>query len=232
MSIHIAAKAGEIAEVVLMPGDPMRAQYIANKYLQNATCYNQVRGMFGFTGTYKGKRISIQGSGMGIPSFSIYATELITSYGVKKIMRIGSCGALLKQVNIRDVILAMSASTDSGINDRYFQGMTFAPTASFELLNQAYKKSQELKIDVKVGNIFSTDLFYDHIPDSWKIWASFGVLAVEMEAAALYTLAAKHGIQALAILTVSDHLVTQEACSSEEREKTFNQMLELALETA
>ncbi|MBF0206842.1 MAG: purine-nucleoside phosphorylase [Oligoflexia bacterium] len=230
MSIHIAAKLGEIAPTVLMPGDPLRAQYIANKYLKDAICYNQVRGMLGYTGTYKGKTISIQGSGMGIPSCSIYVNELITAYKVQRIVRVGSCGSLQTDVKIRDIIVAQSASTDSSLNERAFHGKSFAPAASFELLLRTYKKAEELKTKVRVGGVISTDIFYDE-PDFWKIWSNYGVLAIEMEAAAIYTLAAKHRIDALAILTVSDHLVTHEACTAEEREKTFDQMLELALET-
>ncbi|MBF0362908.1 MAG: purine-nucleoside phosphorylase [Oligoflexia bacterium] len=230
MSIHIAAKKSDIVETVLMPGDPMRAQYIANNYLQNAVCYNQVRGMFGYTGTYKGKKVSIQGSGMGIPSMSIYAHELINDYGVKKIIRIGSCGSLQKEVNIRDIVLAQASSSDTNINGRIFPSMTFCPIASFNLLLKAYNKAVEMGIKVNVGNVFTTDLFYDEPSDSWKVWSRYGVLAVEMETAGLYTLAARYNIEALSILTVSDHLITNEACTSEEREKTFNKMLELALE--
>ncbi|MBF0299693.1 MAG: purine-nucleoside phosphorylase [Oligoflexia bacterium] len=230
MSIHIAAKIGDISEIVLMPGDPMRAQYIANKYLQNAICYNQVRGMFGYTGSYKGKKVSIQGSGMGIPSMSIYANELIQEYKVKKIIRIGSCGSLQRNVQIRDIVLAQATSSDTNINSRIFPSMNFSPVASFNLLLKAYQKAQEMSIKVNVGNVFTTDLFYDEPCDSWKIWAKYGVLAIEMETAGLYTLAARHNIEALSILTVSDHLITNEACTSEEREKSFNRMLELALE--
>lgn len=232
MTIHIGAKNGEVAETVLMPGDPLRAQYIANKYLQNVNCYNQVRGMFGFTGTYKGKRVSIQGSGMGIPSISIYANELITSFNVKRLIRIGSCGAIQKEVKIRDIILGMSACTDSAINNRFFDGRTFAPTATFSLLHNAYNKAHELGMQniLKVGSIVSTDLFYDEPADNWKVWSRHGVLAIEMEAAGLYTLAARHNVEALAILTVSDHLIDHLFCTSEEREKTFDQMLGLALE--
>ncbi len=232
MSIHIGAKNGDIAETVLMPGDPLRAKYIAENFLDNPVCYTEVRGMYGFTGTYKGKKVSIQGSGMGIPSISIYVNELISQYGVKRIMRIGSCGSLREEVKIRDIILGMSASTNSSMNDITFRGMTFAPTASFELFSKAVKAAEKLNIPFHAGNILSTDIFYNDDPDEWKIWSAHNVLGVEMEAAALYTLAAKKGIEALTILTVSDSLVTHEATSSEEREKTFTQMMQLALETA
>lgn len=232
MSVHIGAKKGDIAETVLMPGDPLRAKYIAENFLKDAVCYTEVRGMYGFTGTYKGKKISVQGSGMGLPSIGIYANELIDQYDVKKIMRIGSCGALRKEVKVRDVILAMSASTNSSLNDITFRGMTFAPTASYSLFSKAVIAAEELDIKFHAGNILSTDIFYNNDPEEWKIWADHNVLAVEMEAAALYTIAAKKGIEALTILTVSDSFITNEITSSEEREKTFTQMMELALETA
>jgi purine-nucleoside phosphorylase len=232
MSIHIGAKENEIASTVLMPGDPLRAKFIAENMLQEAVCYTEIRGMYGFTGMYKGKRVSVQGSGMGAPSMSIYANELITSYNVNNIIRIGTCGSMQADINMRDVILAMSASTDSAINKLSFRGMDFAPTASFKLLMKAYEAAKEKGIDVKAGNIFSSDVFYNDDPEAWKLWAKFGVLAVEMETSALYTLAAKHNIDALAILTVSDHLLTHELTTSEERQNTFTKMVELALETA
>ncbi len=232
MSIHINAEQGDIASTVLMPGDPLRAKFIAEKFLQKAVCYNEVRGMYGYTGFYKGKRISVQASGMGVPSISIYAQELITSYNVKNIIRIGTCGSLQEDVKIKDVIMAMSASHDSNINLQRFEGMTFAPTASFKLLEKAYHTAQKLGVEVKVGNIFTTDTFYHDNPVDWKRWADFGVLAVEMETVGLYTLAAKHGINALTILTVSDSLVTGEATSAEERQTTFTQMMNIALEMA
>ena len=232
MSIHIGAQKGEIAEVVLMPGDPMRAGFIAENYLEGAKKYNDVRGMYGFTGTYRGSRVSVQGSGMGIPSISIYTHELINEFGVKRLMRIGSCGSLRKEVRVRDMVFGMAASHDSGINDRRFPGMTYAPTADFSLLEKAVAEARKKKIPFHVGNILSTDTFYNDDTDLWKQWAAFGVMAVEMEGAALYTLAAKFGVQALTMLTVSDHLVTGELTSSEEREKTFTDMMEVALETA
>ncbi len=232
MSIHIGAPEGAIADTVLMPGDPLRARFVAENYLENARCYSEVRGMYGFTGTYKGKKISIQGSGMGQPSLSIYVNELIRDYGAKRIMRIGSCGSMNEKVKIRDIILAMSASTDSSMNDITFRNMHFAPTASFDLFNKAVKAAEKMNLPFHGGNIFSSDIFYNDDPEEWKIWSAHNVLAVEMETAALYTLAAKHGVDALTILTVSDSLVSGEATSSEEREKTFTQMMELALETA
>ena len=232
MSIHIGAKEGDIAGTVLLPGDPLRAKYIAENFLTDAICYNKVRGMYGYTGTYKGKRISIQGTGMGIPSISIYVNELITNYKAKNLIRIGSCGSMQADIEIRDVILAMSASTDSHINKIRFNGMDYAPTANFNLLKRAYDIALEKDISVKVGSVLTSDTFYNDNPNSWKHWANYGVLAVEMETAVLYTLAAKFKVNALSILTVSDSLVTREETTSEERQKTFNQMVEVALELA
>jgi len=232
MSIHIGAKEGEIASTVLLPGDPLRAKYIAENFLIDAVCYNEVRGMYGYTGTYKGKRISVQGTGMGIPSISIYLNELITNYRAKNLIRIGSCGSMQADIKIRDVILAMSASTDSNINKIRFYGMDYASTANFDLLKKAYDVAFKKNIPIKVGSILTTDTFYNDDPNSWKHWANYGVLAVEMETAALYTLAAKFKVNALSILTVSDSLVTREETTSEERQKTFNQMVEVALELA
>jgi len=232
MSIHIGAKEGDIAGTVLLPGDPLRAKYIAENFLTDAICYNKVRGMYGYTGTYKGKRISIQGTGMGIPSISIYVNELITNYKAKNLIRIGSCGSMQADIKIRDVILAMSASTDSHINKIRFNGMDYAPTANFNLLKRAYDIALEKDISVKVGSVLTSDTFYNDDPNSWKHWANYGVLAVEMETAVLYTLAAKFKVNALSILTVSDSLVTREETTSEERQKTFNQMVEVALELA
>lgn len=232
MSIHIGAKEGDIASTVLLPGDPLRAKYIAENFLTDAICYNEVRGMYGYTGTYKGKRISVQGTGMGIPSISIYVNELITNYKAKNVIRIGSCGSMQADIKIRDVILAMSASTDSHINKIRFHGMDYASTANFDLLKKAYDIALEKGISVKVGSVLTTDTFYNDNPNSWKHWANYGVLVVEMETAALYTLAAKFKVNALSILTVSDSLVTKEETTSEERQKTFNQMVEIALELA
>lgn len=232
MSIHIGAKEGEIASTVLLPGDPLRAKYIAENFLTDTICYNEIRGMYGYTGTYKGKKISVQGTGMGIPSISIYLNELITSYKAKNLIRIGSCGSMQADIKIRDVVLAMSASTNSHINKIRFNGMDYAPTADFNLLKKAYDIALEKNISVKIGSVLTSDTFYQDDPNSWKHWANYGVLAVEMETAALYTLAAKFKVKALSILTVSDSLVTREETTSEERQKTFNQMVEVALELA
>ncbi|HCW04486.1 MAG TPA: purine-nucleoside phosphorylase [Clostridium sp.] len=230
MSVHIGAKEGQIAESILLPGDPLRAKFIAETFLENPECYNEIRGMYGYTGTYKGKRVSVQGTGMGIPSISIYANELIQFYGVKNLIRVGTCGSYQESVKVRDVIIAMSACTDSAVNKLRFNGMDFAPTANFELLKKAYDASVAKGLNTKVGSVLSSDTFYDDDPDSWKLWAKYGIMAVEMEAAALYTLAAKYGVNGLAILTVSDHLVTGEVTTAEERQKTFTDMIEVALE--
>ncbi|WP_102398709.1 purine-nucleoside phosphorylase [Haloimpatiens massiliensis] len=232
MSTHIGAKEGQIAETILLPGDPLRAKYIADNYLEDVICYNEVRGMYGYTGTYKGKKISVQGTGMGVPSISIYANELIQRYGVKRLIRVGTCGAIQENIKVRDVILAMTSCTTSGINRRRFNGMDFAPAASFKLLKKAYDIAEEKAIPVTVGNILTSDLFYDDIPNSFKMWADYGVLAIEMESAALYTLGAKYGVDTLSILTVSDNIVTGEETNSEEREKTFTKMMEIALDLA
>jgi len=229
MSVHIEAKKGEIAETILLPGDPMRAKFIAENFLEDAVCYNKVRGMYGYTGTFKGKRISVQGSGMGMPSISIYATELIDEYGVKNLVRVGSCGSYQENVKVRDVLLAQAASTDSSLIDRWFDHMNYAPLADYGLLEKAVESARARDIEVKVGNILSTDVFYKENPGEWKTWADFGVMGVEMEAAALYAIAARKRARALAILTVSDSLVTGESTSSEEREKTFKDMIEIAL---
>ena len=218
MSVHIAAKNGEIADTVLLPGDPKRAKWIAENFLENAVCYTDIRGMLGFTGTYKGKKISVQGTGMGIPSMSIYITELMKDYGVKTLIRVGSAGSYQEDVKIRDIVVALSTSTDSNINNRKFKGASFAPAVK--------------NIKIKACKILTSDEFYNDDPSYFKKWAEFGVLAVEMETAALYTLASKYKAKALSILTISDSLVSPEITSSEEREKTFNEMIELALETA
>ena len=232
MSVHIAAKAGEIAEVILLPGDPLRAKYIAENYLENAKQYNDVRNMLGFTGIYKGKSVSVQGAGMGIPSISIYIHELFREYGVKRAIRIGTAGALQKSLKVRDLVLAMSASTDSAVNIRRFKGLSYAPTAHWDLLKKAWDIAVKKGMEPVAGNVVSADLFYTDDPDEWKLWAAFGSLAIEMETAELYTVAAKFGAEALAILTISDHLVTGEQTSSEERQNSFTRMMEVALETA
>ncbi len=230
MSIHIGAKKGEIAKSVLMPGDPLRAKFIAENFLEDIVCYNDVRGMLGFTGTYKGKKISVQGSGMGIPSISIYLNELLSFYEVKKAIRVGSCGSLQKEVKIRDIVMAMSSGTDSSVNRLRFNEFDYAPTADFELLLNAYNKAKDMGLTPHVGQVFSSDEFYKDDKNWWKKLADHGVLAVEMETTALYTLAAKYGAKALTILTVSDNLLTTEVTTSNDREKTFTDMIKIALE--
>lgn len=231
MSIHIGAKKGDIAETILLPGDPLRAKFIAENFLENPVQYNDVRGMLGYTGTYKGVPVSVQGTGMGIPSISIYAHELIHDFGVKNLIRVGSCGSMQENVKVRDVIIASSASTTSSINKNRFRGMDFAPTASFELLHTAYNEAKELGIKVHVGNVLSSDIFYDSTGAS-ALFMEAGTLGVEMEAAALYTEAAFAGVNALTILTVSDSLITGEETTALERQETFKEMMKIALETA
>jgi purine-nucleoside phosphorylase len=231
MSVHIGAKENEIAETVLLPGDPLRAKYIAETFLEGATLYNEVRNMFGYTGTYKGKRISVQGTGMGVPSISIYINELMQSYNVQKLIRVGTCGAIQKDVKVRDVILAMTSSTDSQMNRMTFGGIDYAPTANFELLKNAYDAGLEKGLNLKVGNVFTADMFYNDNSDLEKL-ARYGILAIEMETTALYTIAAKFGRQALSVLTVSDHILTGEETTAEERQMTFNTMIEVALDAA
>ena len=231
MSVHIGAKQGEIADTVLLPGDPLRAKYIAVTFLENAKMYNEVRNMFGYTGTYKGKPISVQGTGMGVPSISIYVNELISSYNVKKLIRVGTAGAIQEDVKVRDVILAMSASTDSQMNRLTFGGIDYAPTANFELLLKAYQAGVAKGLKLKVGNVFTADHFYNDNSDLEK-WAKYQILAVEMETAALYTLAAKFSREALSVLTISDHIITGEETTAEERQTTFDEMIEVALEAA
>ncbi|MFJ7745856.1 purine-nucleoside phosphorylase [Peribacillus sp. NPDC097295] len=231
MSVHIGAKENEIAETVLLPGDPLRAKYIAETFLEDAKLYNEVRNMFGYTGTYKGKRISVQGTGMGVPSISIYVNELMSSYNVQKLIRVGTAGAIQKDVKVRDVILAMSASTDSQMNRMTFGGVDYAPTADFDLLKNAYDAGLMKGLQLKVGNVFTADQFYNDNSELEK-WAKYQILAIEMESAALYTLAAKFGRKALSVLTISDHLLTGEETTSEERQTTFNEMIEVSLEAA
>ena len=232
MSVHIGAKKGEIAETILLPGDPLRAKWIAETFFDDPKCFNEVRGMFGYTGTYKGKRVSTMGTGMGVPSISIYANELITEYGVKNLIRVGSAGSYQKDVKIRDVVLAMAASSNSGVNELRFGGANYAPTASFELFIKATEAARAKNIPIKAGNVLSSDIFYEDDKEAYKKWSKFGVLCVEMEAAGLYTVAAKHNVNALALLTISDSLVTGEITTSKERETTFKSMIEIALELA
>lgn len=232
MSLHLEARKGDIAESVLIPGDPLRAKYVAENLLENANCYNEVRGMYGYTGTYKGKRVSLQGGGMGMASTSIYVNELISEYGVKKVIRVGTCGSVQKDMKIGQVILGSAGSTDSNINKLIFHGMDYAPVADFSLLKAAHDVAQNLNIDTLVGNIFSTDTFYKTDPNRWDVWAEHGILGVEMETAILYTLAAKFNVKALSILTVSDNIITGEGASAKEREQSYMDMMKIALEVA
>ncbi|MRN52333.1 purine-nucleoside phosphorylase [Paenibacillus monticola] len=231
MSVHIGAKEGEIAKTVLLPGDPLRAKFIAETYLEDVICYNQVRGMLGFTGTYQGQRISVQGTGMGVPSISIYVNELIREYGVENLVRVGTCGAMQEGVHVREVILAQAACTDSSVNRHVFGGYDYAPIASFTLLKAAYERGLAKGLKMHVGNIFCSDTFYRDDKSIVQKLMDHGVLGVEMETTALYTLAAKYAVNALTILTVSDHLLTGEETTAEERQSTFNDMMEVALDT-
>ncbi|WP_433388511.1 purine-nucleoside phosphorylase [Micromonospora sp. KLBMP9576] len=232
MSTHIGAKPGEIAERVLMPGDPLRAKWIAETYLEGARCYSTVRGMLGFTGRWNGVEVSVQGSGMGMPSASIYAHELVNDYGVKSLIRVGSCGALTEDLRLRDVIAAIGSSTDSNMNRMRFDGLIdYAPVADFGLLRTSVEVAERRGISMRVGPILAADAFYTDRPDLYDRLAEYGVLAVEMESAALYTIAARFKARALTLLTVSDHIKTGEKTTSEEREQTFSQMVEIALDT-
>ncbi len=230
MSTHINAPEGAIAEAVLLPGDPLRAKFIAENFLKDAKCYNEVRGMYGFTGTYNGKRVSVQGTGMGQPSLSIYVNELFQFYNVQKAIRVGTCGAIQKDIALRDVLLAEAACTDGGLNTMRFNGLHFAPAADFDLLKTADNKAEEMGLKRKVGLCVSSDMFYDD-KANWKLWAEYGALGVEMETAELYTLAAKFHRKALTILTVSDHIVLGGETTAEERQTSFTNMMKLALET-
>jgi purine-nucleoside phosphorylase len=228
VSTHIGAQPGDIAPVVLMPGDPLRARWIAETFLDDARCYTEVRGMLGYTGTWNGRRVSVQGSGMGQPSLAIYANELFREYDVDTVVRVGSCGALTERLAVRDLVIASGACTDSSMNAIAFEGLHYAPVADFGLLRDAAAAAPE----AHVGLIFSSDSFYSARPELVARMVDYGVLAVEMEAAALYTLAARHGARALAICTVSDHVVTGEETTSQEREQTFGRMVEVALTAA
>ncbi|GEL77900.1 purine-nucleoside phosphorylase [Tenuibacillus multivorans] len=233
MSTHIGANKGDIADTILLPGDPLRAKYIAETFLENPTCYNEVRGMYGYTGTYKGIQVSVQGTGMGVPSISIYVNELIQEYDVQNLIRVGSCGALQKDVKVRDVILAQTSTTDSQMNRMVFGGIDYAPTADFNLLKKAYDVGEERGLNLRVGNVFTSDSFYrENAMDLFQKLADYNVLAVEMETTALYTLAAKYDRQALSVLTVSDHILTGEETTAEERQTTFNDMIEVALDAS
>lgn len=234
MSTHIGASAGQIAPTVLLPGDPLRARWIAETFLDDATCYSQVRGMYGYTGTWRGRPVSVQGSGMGQPSMAIYVNELFSEYDVQTVVRVGSCGGVSERVGIRDIVIATGACTDSSMNRITFHGADYAPVADFGLLRAAVEAAEARAggSPVHTGLIFSSDSFYASRPEILGGMVPYGVLAVEMEASALYTLAAKHQRRALAICTVSDHIVTGEETSAEEREQTFGEMVEIALTAA
>ena len=231
MSIHIGAEKGAIADRILLPGDPLRAKYIAEKFLEDVVLYNEVRGMYGFTGTYKGERVSVQGTGMGMPSAAIYVTELVKDYDVKKLIRVGTCGSIQKDVHVRDIVLAQAAATTSAIIRNDFPKHDFPQIANFDLLMKSYTVAKEKGFNVHVGNVLSDDVFYkDSLDDTFKL-GEHGVLAVEMEAAIIYYVAAKYGVQALSLMTVSDHMLTGEETTSEERQETFDEMIIVALDT-
>jgi purine-nucleoside phosphorylase len=229
MSVHIQAKKGEIAEKVLLPGDPLRAKWIAETFLENAVCYNNVRGMLGYTGTWKGKKVSVQATGMGIPSALIYCNELIQEYGVKTLIRVGSAGSYRKDLEVNDVVLAMAASSNSGFNKAKFNHADYAPTASFPLFMKAVEYARANNIEFRAGNVLSSDEFYEDDPLAYQKWAKYGVLCVEMETAGLYTVAAQYGAEALSVLTISDSLVTGKHLPAKEREQSFNRMVKIAL---
>ena len=229
---HNSAKNGDLAQTVLFPGDPLRAKYIAENFLTDVVQVNSVRNMFGYTGYYKGKRVSVMGSGMGMPSLGIYAHELYTQYGVENIIRVGSCGAYSPECKLFDVIIAQGSSTNSSWAHQYSLPGTFSALADFDLLRKAYDKAKELNVRVHVGNILSSDIFYNDKPEVWKNWARMGILGVEMESYALYCIAASLNKKALTILTVSDSFIFSEETTSEQREKSFSDMMKIALEIA
>lgn len=228
-SFHLEAKIGDIAETVLLPGDPLRAKFVAENFLTDAVCYNKVRGMYGYTGFYNGQRVSIQGTGMGMGSASIYIHELINTYGCKNLIRVGTCGSLQEDLDVGQVILVMSASGDSDANMLLFKGMNFAATANFDLLFKAYNNAQKMNIKTVQGSIFSTNTFYDTEPNRWEVWQKHGILACDMESQALFTISNRFNVKALSLLTVSDNIVTGACSSQQEREKTFNDMMRIAL---
>lgn len=233
MSFHIEAKLGQIAPTTLLPGDPLRAKYIAENFLENTICYNNVRGMLGFTGVFKGQKISVQGTGMGVPSISIYANELIVDYEVKNLIRIGTCCSINKNIKLGQLILAQSASTNSSMNSIYFKDGFFAPSANFELLQRTFIEANNQNIKVDVGNVLTSDIFYNlEDMEYWEKWSRFGVLALEMETSGLYTVCARHDAKALSVLTVSDSVFEKEKLSSLEKEKKLDDMIRLALRTA
>ncbi|WP_235041615.1 purine-nucleoside phosphorylase [Vreelandella profundi] len=228
---HINAAPGDFADTVLMPGDPLRAKYIVDTYLEDVRQVNDVRNMFGYTGTYKGRKISVMGHGMGIPSVSIYAKELITDYGVKSLIRVGSCGAVRDDVNVRDVVIGMGASTDSKVNRMRFNDHDFAAIADFDLTLHAVAAAKAHNVPVKVGNMFSADLFYNPQTEMAEMLKRYGIVGVEMEAAGLYGVAAEFGARAMTICTVSDHILKGDSLSSADRQTTFDDMMLIALDT-
>ena len=230
MSIHLEAKPGEVAETVLLPGDPLRAKHVAETLFEEPQCYNKVRGMYGYTGIYNGKPVSIQGTGMGIPSISIYVHELIHEYGVKNLIRVGTCGSIQQHLQLGQVLLAMGACSDSMTNTLTFNHLQYAPIADFELLNSAYQASQAYGLNCMAGNVYSTDLFYLDDANRYQAWIDHGVLAVDMETSALYTMAARSGVKALSILTVSDNIITGAKSSAKDRQQKFMDMMKIALE--
>ncbi|MDD2190539.1 MAG: purine-nucleoside phosphorylase [Eubacteriales bacterium] len=233
MTAHIyAARKGEIAESILLPGDPLRAKFIAENFLDSPKCYNEIRGMLGYTGKYKGVPVSVQGTGMGMPSMGIYSWELIAEYGVKNLIRIGSAGSIQKNINLKDIVFGVSTSTDSNYAHTFDINGSYSPCADFDLLLTAKACADNLGIPVRAGNIVSCDVFYELQDDWWKKWAKMNVLAVEMEAAALYMNAAYLGARALCMVTISDDFITSEHATAEEREKSFTEMMHIALETA
>ena len=231
MTPHINAKPGAFADVCLMPGDPLRAKYIAETFLEGAELVNEVRNMLGYTGEYKGRRVSVMGSGMGIPSSSIYYKELITEYGVNKLIRVGSCGAISQDVKLRDIVIGMGACTDSKVNRMRFKNHDFAAIADYGLLENAVNSARNKNLSVKVGNLYSCDLFYSPEQDIFDVMEKHGILGVEMEAAGLYGVCAEYGAKGLAICTTSDHIRRGEALSPEDRQSSFNEMIEIALDS-
>lgn len=228
---HNSANKGDIAERILLPGDPLRAEFIANNFLTGVKKFNSVRNMFGFTGDYKGKKVSVMGTGMGIPSIALYTYELIHMYGVKNLIRVGSCGSFSKDIGLQDIILAMGSSSNSNFAAQFNLNGHLSAIASYELLEKAKKYSDEKGYNVRVGNVYSSDIFYNDDPEDWKQWQKMGILGVEMESYGLYLNAMRAGVNALTILTVSDSLVTGEEISAEARQTSFTKMMEIALET-
>lgn len=232
MSFHISAEEGQIADIVLLPGDPLRAKYIAETFLEDAVCYNTVRNMLGYTGTYKGRKVSVQGTGMGMPSAVLYIHELINDYGVKTLIRVGTCGAIQEDVHIRDVIIAQAAATDSSLIFNDLAPIYFPPIGNYGLISNAFNLGTEKDMTVHVGNVFSSDTFYHETKDTMNSMTKLDVFGVDMETAGLYYLASKFHVRALSILTVSDHLITGEQTTAEERQTSFSEMIEVALEAA